>query len=116
LTLSSLEKEGQVIKDFRVVGGGSRSDTWVQTCADILNATMTLPENSESGVLGSAIISCVGLKKFKDYPEAIENMVGLKKVFYPNEKYRDGYEELFRHFMKLKTISAEYLFQLSQMK
>lgn len=115
LTLSSLEQEGLVIKDFRAVGGGSRSDTWVQTCADILNATMTLPKNSESGVLGSAIISCVGLKKFQDYPAAIENMVGLKKVFYPNEKYRDGYEELFRHFKKLKSITGEYLFQLSQM-
>jgi xylulokinase len=114
LTLSSLGQEGVVINDFRAVGGGSRSDSWVQTCADILNATMTIPENSESGVLGSAIISCVGLKKFQDYPTAVKNMVALRKVFYPNGKYRDGYEELFGHFMKLKTITGEYLYQLSQ--
>jgi len=116
MTLDSLDQEEVVIKDFRAVGGGSRSDTWVQTCADILNATMTLPENSESGVLGSAVITCVGLKKFQDYPTAIENMVGIKKVFYPNEKYRDGYKELFGHFKNLKSITGEYLFQLSQMR
>jgi len=115
MTLDKLDQTDNTIINFRAAGGGSKSDKWVQMCANIFNCSMEIPRITESGVLGSAIIAGVGLGKIKDYASAAKEMVEIKKSFHPEEKKYKRYQELFDKFIELRNQTKEYLFDLAKM-
>jgi xylulokinase len=49
--VESLPPTGIHVDDFRVVGGGSKSDAWVQICADIMARPCIRPRVTEAGTL-----------------------------------------------------------------
>jgi xylulokinase len=87
------------VPDFtllRLTGGISRSDFWCQMQADIYNRPCETVECEEATSLGSAIVAAVGVGIYKDFSEAAENMVQVKKHYEPDaavvEQYADAYE------------------------
>ena len=79
--VDSLPATGIKIDNFRAVGGGSRSDAWVQTCADIFGLPFTRPVVTEAGALGAAIIAGVGSGVFENFTQAVAAMVKLERDF-----------------------------------
>ena len=69
------------VADFRVVGGGSKSDRWIQISADILGRSFVRPKINEAGVLGAAILAGVGCDVFPSLPAGVETMVQLSPAF-----------------------------------
>ena len=65
-------------KNYRAVGGGSRSDAWVQTCADIFGRPFTRPVITEAGCLGAAIIAGVGSEFSMAMPRACQPWSNLR--------------------------------------
>ncbi len=84
--VDSLPETGIQIKDYRAVGGGSQSDAWVQTCADIFGQPITRPAITEAGALGAAIVAGVGSGMFGSYEEGVRAMVKLERTFEPDER------------------------------
>jgi len=115
-TLDFLEETGISINNFRAVGGGSKSDGWVQMCADIFNCPMVVPKIKESGVLGSAIIAGVGIGKILNYKAGIEAMVQLEKSFEPNLKRHMEYQRYYEKFLQLRKLLDGYLKEMSQIQ
>ena len=70
--VDSLPETGIKIDDYRAVGGGSKSDTWIQVCADIMGRPITRPVIIEAGALGAAMLA------------------GIGKGVFPNVQYRCG--------------------------
>jgi xylulokinase len=101
------------IEDFRVVGGGSRSDAWVQTCADIFGQPFTRPVVTEAGALGAAIIAGVGSGVFKSYPEGVDAMVRLERTFEPDMHRHERYQIRYQFYQRLGPLMADYLRELS---
>jgi xylulokinase len=116
MTIDFLEETGISINNFRAVGGGSKSDSWVQMCADILKCPMVVPRITESGVLGSAIIAGVGIGKIPDFITGVKAMVQLEKTFEPNLEHYKEYQSYYERFVQLRQLTDSYLKELSRIK
>lgn len=101
-TVDSLSPTGIQITDFRAVGGGSKSDTWIQICADILGRPFVRPRVTEAGALGAAIIAGVGSGAFSSFQEGVEAMVSLDRRYEPDLGRHEQYQARFVEYVDLK--------------
>jgi xylulokinase len=107
--VESLPASGIGIDDFRAVGGGSKSDAWIQVCADILGRPLTRPVITEAGALGAAIMAGVGSGVFPSFEASVEAMVKLDRAFEPDPKRHELYEDRFERYRKLHPLANNYL-------
>jgi sugar (pentulose or hexulose) kinase len=105
----TLPQAGIQIQDFRAVGGGSKSDVWVQICADIFGRPFVRPAVTEAGSLGAAILAGVGSGSFNSYAQGVEAMVRLDRTFEPSMRRQRQYEAKFEKYSKLWPLLADYL-------
>lgn len=92
LNLERLEKLGVPLHEIRCVGGGSRSDYWLQLRADMLGRTVIKMRDSEAAVLGAAIVAGKGRGIWSSLEEAMDCVVREDRVFMPQKKYQRFYE------------------------
>ncbi len=60
--LRVMREHGAVSEPIRVVGGGTRSDLWMQILADLYGCPLEIPQHAESSTaIGAAIIAGVGV-------------------------------------------------------
>jgi xylulokinase len=104
---------GIEVSDFRAVGGGSKSDVWIQISADILGRPFVRPKTNEAGVLGAAILAGVGCGVFSSLEAGVETMVKLDRTFDPNPKKQALYSERFAKYRRLWPMMADYLRDLA---
>ena len=102
--VDSLPETGISIKDIRATGGGSRSDRWVQTYADILQTPIARPRVSEAGALGAAMLAGIGSGAFASFEEASEAMVQVERRFEPDPATQEYYEEQFSRYKRLSAV------------
>ncbi len=77
---------GMEIEEFRVVGGGSNSDIWMQLTADIMEKPCTRTKVAEAGSLGAAILASYGSGYYQTFQDAVDNMVTTGRVFTPDKE------------------------------
>jgi xylulokinase len=111
--VDSLPATGIQIENYRAVGGGSRSDIWVQACADILGQPFTRPVITEAGALGAAIMAGVGSGVFKDYAQGVAAMVKPERTFEPDLSLHHRYQSRYQYYQRLWPLMADYLRELS---
>jgi xylulokinase len=111
--VESLPPTGIEITDFRAVGGGSKSDAWLQVTADILQRPLVRPKVTEAGALGAAIIAGVGCGVFPSYEAGVEAMVSLERTFEPDPRKVEAYEIRFEQYRRLWPLMADYLRDLA---
>jgi xylulokinase len=111
--VDSLPETGIKIENYRAVGGGSRSDAWVQTCADIFGKPFTRPVITEAGALGAAIIAGVGAGVFENYAQGVDAMVKLERTFEPDQHLHERYHARYQHYQHLLPLMGDYLRDLS---
>jgi xylulokinase len=107
--VEGLPATGIEITDFRVVGGGSKSDTWIQICADILGRPFVRPRITEAGALGAAIIAGVGIGLFPTYEAGVAAVVKLGRTFEPDRQRQTLYQGRFEKYRQLWPLVGEYL-------
>ena len=110
--LESLPATGITIEDFRAVGGGSKSEAWLQIVADVMGRPVVRPQISEAGVLGAAIIAGAGCGVFAALETGVETMVKLERTVDPNETERARYDERFARYRQLWPLLRDYLREL----
>ncbi|MDO4323992.1 MAG: FGGY family carbohydrate kinase [Lachnospiraceae bacterium] len=103
-----LTELGVSIRNITAAGGCSKSEIMMQMKADVLQEKMQILENSESGGIGLAMICAVSLGYYRNYAEAAERFVKIKKEYIPQKDYSEKYrkycmlsraaKELYRHF------------------
>jgi xylulokinase len=90
------------VEQLHAVGGGSRSDAWVQLCADVLDLPLARPRVREAATMGAAIIAGAGCGTFPTLEQGVQAMVQPGRAFEPQasrrqvvagryEQYRDTY-------------------------
>ena len=107
--VDSLPPTGIEITNYRAVGGGSRSDVWVQTCADIMGIPIERPEITEAGALGAAIMAGVGCNTFRSYREGVQAMVKMEHTFEPDPKKHESYNNQYEKYRQLWPMMQNYL-------
>jgi xylulokinase len=61
--------------EIRVVGGGARSETWLQTKADVTGRPVRAVQGMEATALGAALLAAVACGAFSDLDEAVKAAV-----------------------------------------
>jgi xylulokinase len=82
----------------RTIGGGARSDLWMQVFADVTGHTIEAVEDAqEAGAVGCALAVAVALNIYPRYRD-LKKVVKVRRTFQPRRENRDTYDELYRAF------------------
>lgn len=77
-----------------ISGGGSNSDLFMQIFADMYGVKTVRNQINGAAALGSAICAAVATGVYKDFQEAVFNMVKPKDTFVPNMENHAIYEKI----------------------
>jgi xylulokinase len=100
-TVEIVEAAGHEINVIYHSGGGAYSDVWSQIKADIYQKKVAIFENSEGGILGSAILAGVGAGTYSDPAAGAEHCLRVSKEYLPHPELRARYDYLFELFKDL---------------
>jgi gluconokinase len=97
--LKALRDFGKV-RDVRVSGSFTKSSLWMQIMADVFNEKITVANIAEGAAFGAAVL---GFIVDGDIPNvgAAAKLVGVKKIYVPDEKNVVTYQQLYRIYEKL---------------
>jgi xylulokinase len=91
-----LLKEGQVtIDELRAIGGGARSDRWLQLKADITGIPVVVPRITEAACWGAALLAGAGAGVYASAAQAAEEMVHLERRYEPDPTRAERYTERY---------------------
>ncbi len=107
--IDNLPPTGIAIGEYRVAGGGSQSDRWVQTCADILGQPFVRPAVTEASALGAAIIAGVGCGAFASFEEGVAAMIRLGRTYEPDMRQHARYAPNYARYRQLWPLLQDYL-------
>lgn len=93
-------KSNEKINKVFVSGGGAQSDIICQITADMLNRKVYKVQTYETSGLGASIIGFVGIGEYKNYDEAVTNMVHYVKEYIPDNKNVQIYSKLYNNVYK----------------
>jgi xylulokinase len=99
--LDALPSTGIEVTDLRAVGGGSKSDAWLQICADILEKPVIRARVGEAGCLGAAIIAGHGVRRFSSLEQGVDAMVRLGETFEPDPTGARLYRERYGRYAEM---------------
>lgn len=102
-------KLGVKMNRLIATGGGAASDLTLQIRADIFNMEVATITSEESGTLGCMLLAATAFGAFSSLQEAMDQVVKVKKVFYPNQEMHGYYMRKFDKYKKLYEVM--HLFQ-----
>ncbi len=96
--LEVAERKGYPCRTLRAIGGGARSDLWMQILSDVTERTVEAVKNpQEAGAVGCALAVAVGLGRLRRYRD-IKGTVRLRRTFRPRREYCRVYGEMYASF------------------
>jgi xylulokinase len=99
--LEIFQKNKIKINNLISMGGGAKSSLWNQIKADITGLETHIPENTETALLGAAIIAGVGIGVYKDFNTAVKSVVRMKKKYTPDNAIKDVYNSSYKKYIEL---------------
>ena len=99
--LDLLEGLGIGVEEVRSIGGGARSDLWLQIKADVLQKPVATVEVEEAALLGAAITGAAGTGIFASLEEGVSRMVRLKERIEPNPQRASVYQKGYAQYVEL---------------
>lgn len=96
-----LHEAGAEVEEFRAIGGGAKSDFWLQLKADMYNRPVVRLEVAEAASLGMAIAAGVGAGVYEGAAQAAEELVTTREVFEPDAKRADYYAARLAQYREL---------------
>jgi len=89
------------IREVRAIGGGSKSDVWLQMIADATGVPVERPRTNEAAVLGAAELAMVAAGRFATVAEAALGLYAAECRFEPNPANSDAYDDAYRRYRAL---------------
>jgi xylulokinase len=89
--LSDFKGAGVEMNEVRSMGGGARSDLWLQIKADVIGLPLVRMEEEETSTLGAAILAAVRCGDHPDISSAAAAMVRRGTRFEPDPRTADIY-------------------------
>jgi len=99
--LNRVEEQGMQLEEVRSMGGGARSDLWLQIKADICRCPFIRMQAEETATLGAAITAAVSTGDYGSYEEAAGIMVRTGRRFVPEDAAVEAYKRGFAMFNDL---------------
>ena len=94
--LQVLSEVGLVGHTVRSVGGGTRSDLWLQLIANVVNVPIEVPQCREAAALGAAVLAAVGSGYYPSPEHAIAEMCRYESRFEPDPAAAESTPRIIR--------------------
>ena len=101
VNLDLLKESGIKIDKLHAVGGGARSDLWLQLKADICETPLSIPQVTEAACLGAAILASVGAGNYENVNSAVQEAVEIDRTITPNSKDVETYKQRYELYLEL---------------
>lgn len=92
------ERIARPVSAIRLVGGASRSPFWAQMIADITGTPVEVPEGSEFGAKGAALLAATAIGWFPDIRTAGHDTYRTRRRHEPDRANATAYEKGFERF------------------
>lgn len=92
---------GVDIEELLVVGGGARSDYWLQMKADITGRKIVRMKNEEAGCAAGAMAAMVALNEEITWETATEIFSKKGRIFEPSRERKDRYDPCYQIYCSL---------------
>jgi xylulokinase len=100
LNIESMKSAGLPIESLRAIGGGAKSEKWMQLIADVVELPVEVTGVNEAGCLGAAFLSGLGRGIYSSQKDIAE-IVKIEKVFEPRKSISTQYESPYQTYKEL---------------
>ncbi len=107
MNLEAVQAGGLAVEKFCAIGGGSRSDAWCQTKADVTGLPVDALDVSEAGCLGVAMLAGAATGIWPSIDEAISQLVRVRQSFAPDPAHQALYERAFEVYRRIYASCAD---------
>jgi xylulokinase len=87
--------------------GGARSDLWLQIKADIFGLPVSVLEEVEAGLVGSAALALVGLGHYASPSDASKSLVRYRPPIMPDPDKQKIYQEISSRYAAIRKITRK---------
>ncbi|TCZ73809.1 xylulokinase [Paenibacillus albiflavus] len=94
-SLVMLHEMGTEVNRIVSIGGGAKSDVWLQMQADIFQAPVVKLSNEQGPAFGAAMLAAVGSGWFENLHACAERFVKYDRRFEPDPEIANTYQGLF---------------------
>ena len=91
---------GLGIEVIRAVGGGAKSDLWLQMKADVTGLPVERPAVTEAATAGAALLAATGAGAFGSLEEAVASFFRTERVFTPDAQQAEAYEPAYQAYLE----------------
>jgi xylulokinase len=106
--LDVAESIGVKVDTLCAMGGAANSRLWTQMKADVIGKRIVVPSSDTATALGAAILAGVGTGVYRDFSDAVDKTVKIRREHTPDlekqEAYRKGYEIYLSLYENLKSL------------
>ncbi|MGM0755396.1 MAG: xylulokinase [Bacillota bacterium] len=113
-SIALFRQAGKRIESIVSIGGGARSQTWLQMQADIFQAEVIQLENEQGPALGAAMLAAVGGGWYPSLEACADQFIHQAAVYEPNQQRVDVYAHLFRLYQSIYTKTRDIQVGLKQ--
>ncbi len=93
---------GHKVNEINAIGGGAKSELWLQIMADVLNEKVRkMPNPDYAGCIGTSLTAALGLGYYDDFSD-FEDVFDVEEVFSPKEENVERYDEMYKQFKKVQ--------------
>ena len=100
------EAIGRPIEEVRLVGGGARSGFWRQVIADVVGRPVLVPEGSEFGAKGAALLASVAIGRSASVREAARKASAACRRYEPNGQLAAVYDDGFARYQAARNATV----------
>lgn len=112
--LQALQHVHADTSEFIATGGAAKSDTLLQIKADIFGAPFVRLKNTECGAAGAAMLAGLALGTYDSPDQAVADFVERDRVFEPDSRNHERYQELLGRYRRLYPSLRELLAEMSR--
>ena len=99
--IENVEMAGIEITALNLFGGGAKSDILAQTKADIFEREVRALNINETGAFAAALLAGGAIGTYGNLEETVNRIIKPRKVFYPDNKYKDDYQNIYKIYKDL---------------
>ncbi len=92
---------GAQVGILRAMGGAANSLLWTQIKSDVTGKPIAVPSSDTATTLGAVILAGVGVGMYRDFEEAVETTVKVRRYHEPNMDNHAVYEENYKTYLEL---------------
>ena len=96
-----LRENGFQPEVIRSIGGGAKSDLWLQMKANVTGLSVEKPVVTEAAVLGAAMLAAVGDGKFSSLAECSKAFFQIDRIFAPTSANHRIYQGFYEQYLEL---------------